>query len=106
MIRPDGATFLALYGELVGRGVRLATDCVATGLDRGRLEIQNVYGGAPSPIDVDVVVVSTTRVAAGALLTAELADLRPVIVGDALAPRDAAAAIREGEAAGAAVAAT
>ena len=100
----DGATFLALYGELNQRGVRFATDCVATGLEGGVLQVVNVYGGSASPVEADLVVVSTTRVAAGGDLAEELSDLRPLVVGDALAPRDAAAAIREGAMAGEATA--
>jgi 2,4-dienoyl-CoA reductase (NADPH2) len=92
----DGGTFLALHGDLVARGVYFANDCVAAGLDGNRLDLVNVYGGAPSSLEVDVVVSSTARVAVGAALAEELADLRPRIVGDALAPRDAAVAIREG----------
>ena len=96
----DGATFLALYGELNRRGVRLATDCVASGLADGVLQLVNVYAAAAAPVEADLVVVSTARVAAGGELVEALADLRPLVVGDALAPRDAAAAIREGAAAG------
>jgi hypothetical protein len=100
----DGGTFLALHGELAARGVRFATDYVAVRLDGDRLDLIDVYGGAPSSLEADLVVSSTPRVAAGARLAEELSDLRPAIVGDALAPRDAAVAIREGAAAGSAVA--
>lgn len=95
----DGGTFLTLHGELSARGVRFATDCVAVGLDGNRLDLVNVYGGAGSSLDVDLVVASTARVAAGGVLARELVDLAPLVVGDALAPRDAAVAIREGAAA-------
>ena len=96
----DGATFLALYGELSARGVRFATDCVATALRDGHLDVANVYGGVAAPVAADLVVVSTARVACGGDLAGSLADLGPIVVGDALAPRDAAAAIREGASAG------
>jgi hypothetical protein len=94
----EGATFLALYGELSARGVRFATDCVAVSRDGPRLELANVYGGPAEPLEVDLVVASTPRVAAGAGLAEALADLRPTVLGDAAAPRDAAAAIQEGAA--------
>ena len=92
----DGATFLALYGELNARDVRFATDSVATALAGGRLELANVYGGHAAHAETDVVVCSTTRAPAGTELAEALADLAPRVVGDALVPRDAAAAIREG----------
>jgi 2,4-dienoyl-CoA reductase (NADPH2) len=100
----DGGTFLALHGELAARGVRFATDSVAVRLEGDRVDLVDVYGGAPSSLEADLVVSLTPRVAAGAGLAEELSDLRPVIVGDALAPRDAAVAIREGAAAGSTVA--
>jgi hypothetical protein len=95
----DAATFLVLYGELNARGVRFATDSIATAFTGGRLELVNVYGGPGSHADADLVVSSTARCAAGQELAEALADLAPLVIGDALVPRDAAAAIREGAAA-------
>jgi 2,4-dienoyl-CoA reductase (NADPH2) len=98
----DGATFLALYGELSQLGVRFMTDRIVSGVDDGRVAVTNVYSGDSAALDADLVVVSARRVAAGEEFTEGLpAGTDVVVVGDALVPRDAAAAIREGQKAGA-----
>ena len=93
----DGTTFVTLYGELNQRGVRFVTDHAATALDGTTLSTVNVYSGAAGTVHADLVVVSTMRRAVGDALAAGLHDLRTVTVGDALAPRDASHAIREGQ---------
>ncbi len=93
----DGATFLALYGDLSRRGVRFLTDHVATSRDQDTLFATNVYSGAATTVKADLVVSASARRPAGEQLLAELADMRTITIGDALAPRDAAAAIREGQ---------
>ena len=97
----DGATFLDLYGELSRRRVRFVTDHIATAFADGRLSAVNVYSGAEWELEVDVVVASTPRRSTHS--PAELVDggacHSVVTVGDAVAPRDATAAIREGQAA-------
>jgi len=93
----DGATFLALYGDLTRLGVGFLTDHVATGREGRTLTAVNVYSGATTTVEADVVVTSTARRPAGEDLARDLAGMRIVTVGDALAPRDAAAAIHEGQ---------
>jgi 2,4-dienoyl-CoA reductase-like NADH-dependent reductase (Old Yellow Enzyme family) len=93
----DGATFLALYGDLNRRGVRFLTDHVATALEDGELLTINVYTGAATRVKTDLVVSANARRPATDELLAGLEDMHMITVGDALVPRDAAAAIREGQ---------
>jgi 2,4-dienoyl-CoA reductase-like NADH-dependent reductase (Old Yellow Enzyme family) len=93
----DGTTFLTLYGELSQRGVHFLTDHVATGLEGTMLSTINVYSSAPTTFPVDLVVSAAPRSPAGAVLAAELSDVPTITVGDALAPRSAPEAIREGQ---------
>lgn len=92
----DGPTFLTLYGDLNQRGVRLHTDHAATALQGTMLSTINVYSSVLTQLEVDLVVSSAPRVPAGAGLAADLHDIATVTVGDALVPRDAPQAIREG----------
>lgn len=94
----DAATFLSLYRELTRLGVRFLRDHVVTGVHDGRTTVVNVYSGETSVVVADVVVHSAPGVPAGAELEAALGDHPVVRIGDALASRDAAAAIREGQA--------
>ena len=100
----DGTTFLTLYGDLTRRGVRFLTDHVVTGLDGTTVTALNVYSGSETSFEADLAVSSAPRRPAADALAEALGDLRPVVVGDALAPRDAAHAIREGQEAIAALA--
>jgi 2,4-dienoyl-CoA reductase-like NADH-dependent reductase (Old Yellow Enzyme family) len=93
----DGATFLTLYGELNRRGVRFLTDHAVTQFDGSTLATVNVYSGVPATLQADLVVSSSPRSPAGDSLAAELSDLPTVTIGDAVAPRDASDAIREGQ---------
>jgi 2,4-dienoyl-CoA reductase-like NADH-dependent reductase (Old Yellow Enzyme family) len=96
----DMATFRDLYRTLHKRGALFHTDHAPVRREGDRLVTRNVYTGALTEIGVDVVVASTPRVADGAKLQARLELLAPVVaIGDAVAPRDAPAAIREGQAA-------
>ncbi len=101
----DGTTFLTLYGELSARGVRFLTDHVVTGLDGTTVSAVNVYSGAATSFEADLAVSSAARSPAADALAEALDDLHPVVVGDALAARDAPHAIREGQEAIAALAA-
>jgi hypothetical protein len=93
----DGATFLTLYGELNRRGVRFLTDHAVTQFDGSTLATVNVYSGVRATLQADLVVSSSPRSPAGDSLAAELSDLPTVTIGDAVAPRDASDAIREGQ---------
>jgi 2,4-dienoyl-CoA reductase-like NADH-dependent reductase (Old Yellow Enzyme family) len=94
----DGPTFLSLYRQLVVAGVRMITDHVAVSACDGGVEILNVYSGASATVAAETIVVSTTPIPEGAEIEAQLAGVPTVRIGDALAPRDASAAIREGQA--------
>jgi 2,4-dienoyl-CoA reductase-like NADH-dependent reductase (Old Yellow Enzyme family) len=94
----DGTTFLTVYAELRRREVRMLTDHVVTDrLPGGELELMQVYSGAISQLECDVVVTSSPRRPAGGELAAGLAAVTTVTVGDAVAPRQAYDAIREGQ---------
>ena len=93
----DGATFLALYGDLTRRGVSFLTDHVATAREGDSLTATNIYSGRTATVKADLVVSAAARRPAGDQLLAQLGDVQTITIGDARAPRDAAAAIREGQ---------
>ncbi len=95
----DGPTFIALRRELAAAGVHLHTDSFAARAQDGSLQILNVYGGEGLTVEADLIVTSEACEPDGVELERQLRQLRlhTVRIGDALAPRDASAAIREGE---------
>jgi pyruvate/2-oxoglutarate dehydrogenase complex dihydrolipoamide dehydrogenase (E3) component len=96
----DLATGRDLYRTLHNRGARFLTDHAPVRLERDRLVTRNVYTGALTELAVDTIVASMPRVASGSDLQAGFERIaRVVVIGDAVAPRDAPAAIREGQAA-------
>ena len=96
----DLATGRDLYRTLHKRGARFHTDHAPVRVDGDRLVTRNVYTGALTDLTVDTIVASTPRVVTGSDLQAGFERIaRVVVIGDAVAPRDAPAAIREGQAA-------
>lgn len=95
----DGATFLGLYPELVRRGTTMLTDHVAVSFERNSLRVGNVYVGTESVLPADIVVGSVPRRPAGTILrhaiTAAVPARHIALVGDAVVPRDVAAAVRD-----------
>jgi len=95
----DGATFLGIYPELVQRGTMMYTDHRAVSFERNLLVVTNVYGGTESVVPADVVVASVSRRPAETALqqavTAAMSERRVTLIGDAVVPRDVAAAVRD-----------
>ena len=96
----DWPTAVTVRGALFARRARLVPDSAATSLQDGRLVATNLYSGEQIEVEVDLVIASPQRVVAGGELAASLdaaGGPRVITVGDAVAPRDAAAACREGQ---------
>src|SRR5262249_16310341 len=91
-----------LYGRLLGKGLVYRLNSWAGAIDGDRVEVFNLYTGAPETIEgVDTVVLATGATANDELYLALKNELTKVHrVGDCLAPRKLDHAIYEGELAG------
>lgn len=93
-----------LLERLPRLGVRLDTSTVLVGIAGGRAKLRHLYSGDERDLDVDVVVGGVASFADDSLARAARAARIPVLVaGDAVAPRTALHAFREGDDAGRAV---
>jgi 2,4-dienoyl-CoA reductase-like NADH-dependent reductase (Old Yellow Enzyme family) len=94
----DTATRITLRRDMAPHPFRILVDHDVTGAVGRELVVESVFGGGQTRVAVDLVVASTVRRSSGSELLAALSDagLAPVVIGDALAPRDVAAAVREG----------
>lgn len=95
----DAATYVDLYGELVRQDVTMMTDHQAQALADGTVQAVHVYSGVVASLHADTVVVVAQRRTAGhaleAALRARAGGTRVIRIGDAVVPRDAAAAVRD-----------
>lgn len=94
----DGATYLRLREDFARLGIRALTEHTVTEVSSSGLTARDRYGGLETSIAVDAVVGAMVRRSVGDDLASGLAGRVPVrVIGDALVPRDAAVAIREGQ---------
>jgi hypothetical protein len=99
----EASTAEWIRGELTRRRVHLLVSHRTISIAAHELVAANVYSNREVRVELDTAVVSTAREPAGGELWESLADLDVLRVGDALVPRDAVCAIREGQEAGAAM---
>lgn len=93
----DTATRLRLRKDMSSHRFRLLIEHQVTGAVDGELVAEPLFGSGDLRIAADLVVASTVRQACGSKLRADLCarGLDPIVIGDALTPRDVAAAVRE-----------
>jgi pyruvate/2-oxoglutarate dehydrogenase complex dihydrolipoamide dehydrogenase (E3) component len=91
-----------LYGRLLGKGLTYRLNEWVSGIEGGRVQIFNLYTGAPEQIDgVDTIVLATGPKANDELYFALEGEAESVRrIGDCVAPRKLDHAIYEGELAG------
>lgn len=93
-----------LLERLPRLGVRIETSTVLAGVAGGRATLRHLYTGERRDLEVDVVVAGVAPFADDSLArTAQAARLRVLTAGDAVAPRSALHAFREGDDAGRAI---
>ncbi len=90
--------------RLYGLGADLRTSTVLAGIENGAATLRHVYARTMEPVPVDLVVAGTMASANTELYEAASAVASEVLLaGDAVAPRTALRAFREGDDAGRAV---
>lgn len=96
--RLDSATRLKLNRDLAPHSLRVFPDHRLTGVSQGGIVISSVFGARTTEVAVDAIVMSTERQSLGGVLAEQLrsSGYQTAVVGDALVPRDAVAAILEG----------
>ncbi|WP_278247432.1 FAD-dependent oxidoreductase [Nocardioides sp. PD653] len=96
--RLDSATRLKLNRDLAPHPVRVLPDHRLIEVTQEGIVVQSVFGPHTTELGVDAVLISTERQSEGGALVEQLRSrgYRTMVVGDALVPRDAAAAILEG----------
>lgn len=97
----DFATHRMLRARLGGAGVVALTQHVVSAVSDDAVTVVSSYSGAETQIEADLVVASVPRISRMPELRGLPSDVDVSVIGDAYAPRDAAAAIREGQEAGA-----
>lgn len=94
----ENTTFLDLFRDLSRRGVAFYPDHTVTARGDATLRVSNIYTEVDTELAADVVVASTPRRSRGSELVEALGVEAGVqVIGDALLPRDLAAAVREGQ---------
>ena len=94
----EPSTFVDLYRDLCQAGVRFHRDHTVIGFTDSTVSTRQVHTGEVTNLPADVLVGCSPRQSIGAALADDLRPHYPVcVVGDALLPRDASAAVREGQ---------
>ena len=100
----DAATSHWVRSRFAELSIRWLPERAVSGADPAGVTVTSIWGGADEHLPADLVIAVTRRQPASAELVESLGSKLPVtVIGDALVPRDASAAIREGQQIGSAI---